>query len=147
MLGAEHPSTLTSMANLASTYMNQGQWKEAEIGLVYRDMGKLEDARRYLASALEGMQAKLDPGSLFIRKTAQELAEVEEEQRQESMPATQTEQSVAHASMDEQKTEEASRQSLPPPVPNVHDFPDAPTHESEEVVAEPLFRQQVLVAE
>ncbi|KAF5507555.1 Kinesin light chain [Colletotrichum aenigma] len=29
-LGEEHPSTLTSMANLASTYMNQGRWKEAE---------------------------------------------------------------------------------------------------------------------
>src|SRR6266516_322693 len=29
-LGAEHPSTLTSMANLASTYRNQGRWKEAE---------------------------------------------------------------------------------------------------------------------
>ena len=30
VLGAEHPSTLTSMANLASTYWNQGRWKEAE---------------------------------------------------------------------------------------------------------------------
>ena len=30
MLGAEHPSTLTNMANLASTYRNQGRWKEAE---------------------------------------------------------------------------------------------------------------------
>ena len=29
-LGADHPSTLTSMANLASTYRNQGRWKEAE---------------------------------------------------------------------------------------------------------------------
>jgi tetratricopeptide (TPR) repeat protein len=29
-LGAEHPSTLTSMANLASTYWNQGRWAEAE---------------------------------------------------------------------------------------------------------------------
>ncbi|KAH8648162.1 P-loop containing nucleoside triphosphate hydrolase protein [Tricladium varicosporioides] len=29
-LGAEHPSTLTSMANLASTYYGQGRWKEAE---------------------------------------------------------------------------------------------------------------------
>jgi len=28
--GAEHPSTLTSMARLASTYRNQGRWKEAE---------------------------------------------------------------------------------------------------------------------
>ena len=30
MLGQEHPDTLTSMANLAATYRNQGQWKEAE---------------------------------------------------------------------------------------------------------------------
>src|SRR5882762_900208 len=30
ILGGEHPSTLTSMANLASTYKNQGRWKEAE---------------------------------------------------------------------------------------------------------------------
>ena len=30
VLGEEHPSTLTSMANLASTYRNQGRWKEAE---------------------------------------------------------------------------------------------------------------------
>ncbi|KAL0929533.1 kinesin light chain [Colletotrichum truncatum] len=29
-LGNEHPSTLTSMANLAATYRNQGRWKEAE---------------------------------------------------------------------------------------------------------------------
>jgi hypothetical protein len=28
--GQEHPSTLTSMANLASTYRNQGRWTEAE---------------------------------------------------------------------------------------------------------------------
>ena len=30
ILGLEHPSTLSSMANLASTYWNQGRWKEAE---------------------------------------------------------------------------------------------------------------------
>ncbi|EDO00634.1 hypothetical protein SS1G_14521 [Sclerotinia sclerotiorum 1980 UF-70] len=30
VFGEEHPSTLTSMANLASTYRNQGRWKEAE---------------------------------------------------------------------------------------------------------------------
>jgi tetratricopeptide repeat protein len=29
-LGADHPSTLTSMANLASTYRHQGRWEEAE---------------------------------------------------------------------------------------------------------------------
>ena len=30
VLGEEHPDTLISMANLASTYSNQGRWKEAE---------------------------------------------------------------------------------------------------------------------
>ncbi|KAF2268798.1 HET-domain-containing protein [Lojkania enalia] len=30
VLRDEHPDTLTSMANLASTYRNQGRWKEAE---------------------------------------------------------------------------------------------------------------------
>ncbi|KAK6592352.1 kinesin light chain [Botrytis cinerea] len=30
VFGQEHPDTLTSMANLASTYRNQGRWKEAE---------------------------------------------------------------------------------------------------------------------
>jgi hypothetical protein len=30
VLGDEHPHTLGSMANLASTYSNQGRWKEAE---------------------------------------------------------------------------------------------------------------------
>ncbi|KZL71202.1 hypothetical protein CI238_13518, partial [Colletotrichum incanum] len=30
ILGDEHPDTLSSMANLAATYWNQGRWKEAE---------------------------------------------------------------------------------------------------------------------
>ena len=30
ILGADHPDTLTSMGNLASTYRNQGRWEEAE---------------------------------------------------------------------------------------------------------------------
>ena len=30
VLGEEHPDTLASMGNLASTYQNQGRWKEAE---------------------------------------------------------------------------------------------------------------------
>jgi hypothetical protein len=29
VLGAEHPNTLTSMANLAFTFWNQGRWQEA----------------------------------------------------------------------------------------------------------------------
>jgi hypothetical protein len=30
VLGQEHPETLSSMNNLASTYWDQGRWKEAE---------------------------------------------------------------------------------------------------------------------
>ena len=30
VLGEEHLDTLTSIGNLASTYRNQGRWKEAE---------------------------------------------------------------------------------------------------------------------
>jgi hypothetical protein len=30
VLGEDHPDTLTSIANLASTYRKQGRWKEAE---------------------------------------------------------------------------------------------------------------------
>ena len=30
LLGTEHPHTLISMGNLASTYRNQGRWNEAE---------------------------------------------------------------------------------------------------------------------
>ena len=30
VLGPEHPDTLTSMHNLASTYRDQGRWTEAE---------------------------------------------------------------------------------------------------------------------
>ena len=30
ILGAEHPDTLSSVANLASIYWNQGRWNEAE---------------------------------------------------------------------------------------------------------------------
>ena len=41
VLGAEHPHTLTSMANLASTYWNQGRWNEAEpLGVQVMDMTK-----------------------------------------------------------------------------------------------------------
>ncbi|KAF4474093.1 Kinesin light chain [Colletotrichum fructicola Nara gc5] len=40
-LGQEHPSTLTSKANLASTYRNQGRWKEAEeLGVRVMEMRK-----------------------------------------------------------------------------------------------------------
>ncbi|KAF5675931.1 hypothetical protein FDENT_9649 [Fusarium denticulatum] len=44
VLGEEHPDTLTSMANLASTYWNQGRWKEAE----ELDMAVIETSKRTL---------------------------------------------------------------------------------------------------
>ena len=44
ILGEEHPSTLTSMANLASTYWNQGRWKEAE----ELQVGVMETTKRVL---------------------------------------------------------------------------------------------------
>ncbi|KAI8716275.1 hypothetical protein NCS52_00920700 [Fusarium sp. LHS14.1] len=44
VLGEEHPDTLTSMANLASTFSNQGQWKEAEELFV----GVMETRKRVL---------------------------------------------------------------------------------------------------
>ena len=41
VLDSEHPDTLTSMANLASTYKNQGRWKEAEeLEVLVSDMRK-----------------------------------------------------------------------------------------------------------
>jgi hypothetical protein len=44
VLGPEHPDTLTSMANLASTYRNQGRWTEAE----ELDVQVMETTRRVL---------------------------------------------------------------------------------------------------
>ena len=41
LLGAEHPDTLTSMTNLASTYKSQGRWNEAEkLQIQVMDMAK-----------------------------------------------------------------------------------------------------------
>ena len=41
LLGAEHPHTLTCMANLASIYWNQGKWNEAEqLDIQVMDMKK-----------------------------------------------------------------------------------------------------------
>jgi len=44
VLGKEHPDRLTSMANLASTYRNQGRWKEAE----ELEVGVMETRKRVL---------------------------------------------------------------------------------------------------
>ena len=44
VLGEEHPNTLTSMKNLASTYRKQGRWKEA----VSLDVQVMEVRKRVL---------------------------------------------------------------------------------------------------
>jgi hypothetical protein len=48
-LGVDHPDTLTSMANLASTYKNQGRWEEAE-QLLMQVIGGSQDKARYGSS-------------------------------------------------------------------------------------------------
>ncbi|KND93897.1 Kinesin light chain 4, partial [Tolypocladium ophioglossoides CBS 100239] len=80
-LGADHPDTLTSMGNLASTYWNQGRWEDAEglevqvleiskekfgvddpdtlTTLTFRDQGRLEDAEGLQAQVLKLRKAKL----------------------------------------------------------------------------------------
>ncbi|KAH6989185.1 kinesin light chain 3 [Ilyonectria sp. MPI-CAGE-AT-0026] len=85
-LGPDHPSTLTSMANLASTYRNQGRWEEAEklevevietrktklgadhpdtlIGIgnlasTYRNQGRWEEAEKLEVEVIETRKMKL----------------------------------------------------------------------------------------
>ncbi|KAM7211693.1 HET domain containing protein, partial [Rhypophila decipiens] len=85
-LGADHPSTLTSMANLASTYRNQGRWDDAEklfvqvmetsktklgadhpdtltsmanLASTYRNQGRWDDAEKLDVQVMETSKTKL----------------------------------------------------------------------------------------
>ncbi|KAK5652950.1 hypothetical protein OQA88_9429 [Cercophora sp. LCS_1] len=85
-LGANHPDTLTSMANLASTYRNQGRWEEAEklfvqvmetrktklganhpstltsmanLASTYRNQGRWEEAEKLEVQVMETSKTKL----------------------------------------------------------------------------------------
>ncbi|OCK81827.1 TPR-like protein [Lepidopterella palustris CBS 459.81] len=87
-LGQEHPSTLTSMANLASTYRNQGRWREAEelfvqametrkrvqgpehpdtltsmanLASTYRNQGRWEEAEELFVQVMETSLRVLEP--------------------------------------------------------------------------------------
>ncbi|EPE02605.1 kinesin light chain [Ophiostoma piceae UAMH 11346] len=80
ILGVDHPDTLTSMSNLASTYWNQGRWEEAEkleaqvmetskkilgvdhpdtltsiqnLASTYSDQGRWEEAEKLQAQVME----------------------------------------------------------------------------------------------
>ncbi|GAB1199720.1 hypothetical protein APSETT444_009077 [Aspergillus pseudonomiae] len=88
LLGPEHPDTLTSMANLASTYRDQGRWKEAEklqlevlelrkpllgpehpdtltsmanLASTYRDQGRWKEAEKLQLQVLELRKPVLGP--------------------------------------------------------------------------------------
>ncbi|KAL6161718.1 hypothetical protein ACJQWK_08470 [Exserohilum turcicum] len=85
-LGADHPDTLTSMANLASTYWNQGRWDDAEklfvqviemsktklgadhpstltsmanLASTYRNQGRWDDAKKLEVQVMETRKTKL----------------------------------------------------------------------------------------
>ncbi|KAK4233072.1 hypothetical protein C8A03DRAFT_39245 [Achaetomium macrosporum] len=86
VLGSDHPSTLTSMANLASTYRNQGRWEEAEklfvqviktfktklgadhpdtlasmanLALTYRNQGRSDEAEKLEVQVIKTFKTKL----------------------------------------------------------------------------------------
>ncbi|KAM0478578.1 hypothetical protein ACHAPX_005167 [Trichoderma viride] len=85
-LGADHPKTLKSMSNLASTLSSQGRWEEAEklnvqamesrkaklgadhpstlasmnnLALIYRNQGRWEEAEKVGVQVMETSKAKL----------------------------------------------------------------------------------------
>jgi tetratricopeptide (TPR) repeat protein len=85
-LGADHPDTLSSMANLASTYRNQGRWEEAEklevqvmetsktrlgadhpstlssmanLASTYRNQGRWEEAEKLEVQVMETSKTRL----------------------------------------------------------------------------------------
>ncbi|KAL9566608.1 hypothetical protein ACKAV7_009523 [Fusarium commune] len=88
ILGLDHPSTLTSMGNLASTFWNQGRWEEAEkldvevmetckeklgpdhpdtltsmanLASTYRNQGRWEEAEKLEVEVMETCKEKLGP--------------------------------------------------------------------------------------
>jgi hypothetical protein len=62
VLGQEHLDTLTSIANLASTYRNQGRWKEAE----ELDVQVMEIRKRVLGQEhLDTLTSMADLASTF----------------------------------------------------------------------------------
>jgi hypothetical protein len=88
VLGSEHPLTLASTANLASTYWNQGRWEEAEklgvyvmetyktklgphhpdtltsmanLAFIWKDQGRHADALELMKNCAQARQRVLGP--------------------------------------------------------------------------------------
>ena len=58
VLGEEHLETLTSMANLASTYRNQGRWEKAEqlfVQVTEKRKGELGDEHPSTLSSMANL--------------------------------------------------------------------------------------------
>ncbi|TVY65282.1 Kinesin light chain [Fusarium oxysporum f. sp. cubense] len=99
VLGEEHPSTLTSMGNLASTYMNQGRWKEAEelemslkvlgeehpdtltimvnLAIIWKNQGRTRDALALMRSCIVLQERVLDTNHPHTVSSAAVLADWE----------------------------------------------------------------------
>jgi len=104
-LGADHPDTLTSMANLASTYRNQGRWQEAEnlvvhvmeatkeklgadhpdtlssmanLAFTYREQKRWKEAFVLLSEAVQGMQQVLGPDHPEVTHYIQEQVKMKD---------------------------------------------------------------------
>ncbi|KIN03538.1 hypothetical protein OIDMADRAFT_177691 [Oidiodendron maius Zn] len=101
VLGAEHPNTLTSIANLASTYRNQGRWTEAEelgvqvmetrktvlgaehldtltsmnnLALIYRNQGRWKEAEELHTQVMETRKRVLGTEHLHTLASMNNLA-------------------------------------------------------------------------
>ncbi|KAL2020055.1 hypothetical protein VTK56DRAFT_8958 [Thermocarpiscus australiensis] len=66
--GADYPSTLTSIVNLASTYRKRGRWEEAKklavmagLASMYGNQGRWEEAEELEAQVMETSKTKLGP--------------------------------------------------------------------------------------
>lgn len=65
LLGKEHPSTLTSMANLASTFRDIGRWKEAE----KLEMQMMKIRKRLLGEEHRSRLNSMDQNLILILKS------------------------------------------------------------------------------
>ncbi|KAL9057409.1 MAG: hypothetical protein Q9162_002354 [Coniocarpon cinnabarinum] len=108
-LGPDHPDTLTSMANLASTYQNQGRWEEAEtlevdviekttaklgpdhpdtlrsmanLANTYQNQGQWNKAETLKVDVIEKMTAKLGPDHPNTLTSIANLAVIYQDQGQ-----------------------------------------------------------------
>ncbi|PSN59135.1 hypothetical protein BS50DRAFT_580217, partial [Corynespora cassiicola Philippines] len=83
-LGDDHPSTLTSMANLASTYWNQGRWDDAEkldnLAFTWKRQGRHAEAIALMRQCVQSRYRKLGVNHSDFISSSATLAKWEGEQ-------------------------------------------------------------------